>query len=97
MKKLLIILTLLTCISSSSFAQETFEQCATRVSMAKFPAYQKEPQRFLQELCAFYSKPIPECVKIYDEASEEQKNEIVANFVFNTIVIPACGKPDEIK
>lgn len=97
MKKLLIILALLTCVSSSSFAQETFDQCATRVAMAKFPAYQQEPQRFLQELCAFYNKPIPDCVAIYDAANEAQKNEIVGNFVLNTIVIPVCGKTNEAK
>jgi hypothetical protein len=102
MKKLLILIVLFTalCYLGKAHAQQPskkWQECAKAVIHEEVLRAKYKPQEVEKDLCAFYKKPLPECLEILANVDDQQAVQLFQGYLLHGLIIPACGTPDEAK
>jgi translation initiation factor 2 beta subunit (eIF-2beta)/eIF-5 len=99
MKKLLLLFALIMAIhystahSAEVIPNAKWQMCRNKVIQAEAKRSRENPKAFMEDLCGFYQKPIPECTKIMESASPQEMQQVIGDYLFHYIVLPKCGVP----
>lgn len=93
MRKLMVLVAFfaLLCWVGRAEPQSAWETCANQAMIVEFAKPDKE---FLERLCAFYGKPMKECVQIMGTSSKAQSKRIVTEYLQHAVIYPECGTPE---
>lgn len=98
MKKLLLLIALVMAFyyaKAHALGKKEWEDCANKAARPAIIQSQQENEKFVQNVCEFYGKPMPECLAILDKSTDQEMNQILSAYLLHSIIIPACGTPDE--
>lgn len=97
MKNLLILVALFAALcyfGTASANTEAWKRCAYEASNPEVELAKNNEAESLKKVCAFYEKPMPECLEIIKKASNEQLGQILGGYLLHGVIIPKCGTPN---
>jgi hypothetical protein len=99
MKKLLILFAFIMVIyystahSAEVIPSAQWHKCKTEAIQAEAARSKANQTAFMNDLCGFYQKPLPECTQIMESASPEEMQQIIGDYLFHGVILPKCGIP----
>lgn len=97
MVKMIALFLLLCSTTALAVPHEEFNKCAQEVYDKKMSEYNSDTSSLLADVCNFYQKDMQTCIIDYNALSDEEQSHAMRYFLFNAVIIPACGTPDEVK
>jgi hypothetical protein len=70
-----------------------WHKCRNEAIQAEAKRSKVDPAAFMNDLCGFYQKPLPECTQIMESASQQEMQQIIGDYLFQSVVLPKCGIP----